>query len=158
MEGVAILGVGMLQLPLDMAFHAIDQMICAQFRQFCTVYPRAVLITENGLLDHPLDWQDEREKAVQLAALQDRIRVLQPPRYAVVGEAWVTDWHGQDEPLAPSKSEVRKECLYILVRDRGGANIMGYREFVQPPLAVSAAPSLGRLVVERNVSGAFSEI
>lgn len=48
MESIAILGDGMLELPLDMVFQAIDQMLCAQFRQFCTVSPRAVLITESG--------------------------------------------------------------------------------------------------------------
>lgn len=148
----------MLRLPLDMALHAIDQVICAQFRKISAVTPRAVLITETGLLDHPLDWQDEGEKAAQMAALQDRIHAVQPLRYAVIGEAWVTDWHGEEEPLAPSKSEIRKECLYILVRDRSGESILGYREIVQTPPAMAWTPTLGKLVLEHEVSGGLAEM
>lgn len=74
-------------LPLDMMFFAIDQAACAQFRQHAAVKQRAILMTRTGLLDTPLDWQDGRQWAAQLKALQARFRRVKPLRYALIGEA-----------------------------------------------------------------------
>ena len=107
----------MSELRLELMFQAIDQSVCAQFRQQGAVEQRAILMTHRGLLAHPLGWESVEERAAQLKALQVRMREVEPNRYALIGEAWVGDWIGGDTPLPPSKSEVRKECLYVFLRD-----------------------------------------
>lgn len=148
----------MSELRLELAFQAIDQSVCAQFRQQGVVEQRAVLMTYSGLLVHPLGWESDGERAAQLKALQVRMRKVEPIRYALIGEAWVADWNEGDAPLPPSKSEIRKDCLYVFLSDVCGRSILGYREISRPLFLADPPPRLGALVLQEDAGGPFAEL
>lgn len=89
--------------------------------------------------------------------MQAYIRRVKPLRYALIGEAWVTNWNNGDAPLLPSKSEIRDECLYVLVCGEDGESVLGYRKIQQAPQAGALVPVLGKLVLEKAFSGPFAE-
>lgn len=148
----------MLQLSFESMLRAIDVAVSAEFEQNGGVDHRAVLITPDRLINHPLDWEDDESKKRALTEFSARLNAVKPERYAIVGEAWKAPWPEHPALLQASKSDQRVEILYILLVDQSGRNGLATRPIEWPHWQRDPKPRLGPVTFDLDTEGAFANL